>query len=410
MDPNTTRATDDDESRRDFLKYSGTLAGAATIGGLAGCTGDNGNGTVDDDSAPDRDDTDDTDDTDDGVDELSYWGVGTTNPEEWSDFTDDTGIDINYSAAAWSPGETVTLLVQGTESDDFHLAGNDVTLTGVLNEQGVIHPTNLEDLPNWEHVYDEVKAKESTQIDGEQHTLSSVQNGDSVAYLPEIVGDPGTIDSYGILFDEEFHGRTSLEAGWATAFHKVALYLQHNNMADIEDVEEPSEADIDAVIDFLLEQKDEGQFRTFWSGWQTAVNLLTQEEVVAMDTWEPVVFALRDEGMEAEYLQPKEGYSLWAIGPWMTNLGAANRNATEQLVNWMMGGWYNAQITTIRGYLSSSALGIEYAEESDDYDAEFIQQRHEEVRERFDDDISVEGNRYPETFSYMNEQWDRLTS
>lgn len=402
----------DGETRRNFLKLSGGLAGAATVGGLAGCAGDSGSDSTttstDGDGGGDTTTTDDSGGSD--VGELSYWAVGTTNPEEWGDFTSKTGIDVSYSAAAWSPGETVTKLIQGTASTDFHLAGNDTTLTSILAEQGAIEPTNLQDMENWAHVYDEVKNSGPTEVDGEQHSLSSVQNGDSVAYLPDEVGDPGSINSYGILFDEEFKGKTSLEAGWATAYHKVALYLERNNLEDIENLAEPTEADIDKVVGFLLDQKNAGQFRTFWSGWQTAVNLLSKKEVVAMDTWEPVVFALRDQGMTAEYLEPKEGYSLWAIGPWLTQKGAENRAASEKLVNWMMGGWYGAQITTIRGYMSSSELGIQYAEESDDFDAEFVQSRHEEVRSRLSDDISVFGNRYPETFSYMNSQWNRLTS
>lgn len=414
MAPENATENHDDESRRDFMKLAGGAAGAATVGGLSGCLGGGDGGG--DTATQGGQDTDTATSSGDGggggssVDELAYWGVGTTNPEDWSGFTDKTGIEVSYSAAAWSPGETVTKLVQGTASQNFHLAGNDTTLTKVLHEQGAIKPTHLKQLENWQYVYDEVKNSKPTQINGEQHTLSSVQNGDSVAYLPDLVGDPSSVNSYGILFDEEFKGKTALEASWATAFHKVALYLERNNMADLEDIAEPTKADVDKVVNFLLEQKKNGQFRTFWSGWQTAVNLLAKKEVVAMDTWEPVVFALRDKGMNAEYLEPKEGYSLWAIGPWLTNKGAENRAASEKLVNWMMGGWYNAQITKIRGYLTSSELGIEYAKDSDEYDAEFIKNRHEEVRSRFSDDVSVFGNRYPETFSYLNSQWNRLTS
>ena len=387
------------------MRTAGGVAGAAMVGGLAGCTdqASNDDGTDENDDGSNEATDAPTEAESEDSTELFYWAVGTTNPEDWSDFEAETGNTASYTAAAWRPGQTVTKMVQGTAATDFDVAGNDTTLTKVLAEQGVIEPTDLASLENWEYVYDEIKSAKPTEIDGKQHSLSSVQNGDSVAYLPEHVGDPGSVDSYGILFDEEFKGKTALESGWATAYHKVANYLQHNNMADMESVKNPTESDIDAVVNFLLEQKDAGQFRTFWSGWQSAVNLLTKEEVYAMDTWEPVVFALRDEGMDAEYLAPKEGYSLWGIGPWMTTGGAEKREAVESLVNWMMGGWYGAQITTIRGYLSSSELAIDYAEE-------FITQRHEEVRSRFRDDTSVFGERYPDTFSYMNDQWNRLTS
>ncbi|SIR63037.1 putative spermidine/putrescine transport system substrate-binding protein [Haladaptatus litoreus] len=391
-------------TRRDFLKLSGGVASAATVGGLAGCLGS------DDDGGGDDEDDSNSDGGNKQVDQLSYWGVGTTNPEKWADFTNQTDMEVKYTAAPWRPGQIVTKMVQGTASTDFDLAGNDTTLTQVLHEQDAIKKTNLADLPNWEHVYDEIKDSKPTTVDGEQYSLSSVQNGDSVAFLPQHVGDASSVNSYGILFDDEFKGKTALEAGWATAFHKVANYLKFNNMADIESVTNPTESDIDAVVNFLLEQKKAGQFRTFWSGWQSAVNLLAKEEVHAMDTWEPVVFALRDKDMEAEYLEPKEGYSLWGIGPWVTKKGAENRQASEKLINWMMDGWYNAQITTIRGYLSASELGIDHAKNDEDFDAEFIEKRHQEVRSRFRDDRSVFGNRYPETFSHLNEQWNRLTA
>jgi len=415
------------ETRRNFLRMSGGVTGAAVVGGLAGCSGDDGGDGGGDDGGDDGGDgsTDDSsgdgsdgsgDDGGDGsespeyADELFYWGIGTTSPENWEPFTERTGTTVDYTAAQWRPGQVVTQMVQGGANQDYDVAGNDVTLTRVLDGEGVIEPSGLEDLPNWDNVYDELKEDEWTTVDGSPHTLSSVQNGDSVAYLPEQVGDPSGVDSYGILFDEEFQGRTALESGWATAYHKVANYLDHNNMADLDSVRQPSESDVDAVVEFLLNEKDEGQFRTFWSGWQSAVNLLAQEEVYAMDTWEPVVFALEDEGMDAQYLWPNEGFSLWAIGPWMTSSGAENKQETvQEFVNWMMDGWYGAQITTIRGYLTASDLAISYAEDSEDFDASFIEDRHTTVREKFRMDESVHGNRFPDSFEYLTEQWNRLT-
>ena len=239
---------------------------------------------------------------------------------------------------------------------------------------------------------------------------------DSVGYLPEHIGDPSTVSSYGILFDDEFNGRTSLEAGWATAFTKVANYLKYNNLADIPtaDITIPTEQSIDTVTEFMLEQKDDGQFRTFWSGWESAVNLLASGEVWAMGTWEPVVFALRnDQNINAQYLNPDEGWSLWGEAPWMTTgaVEQGKQDAVRSLVNWMIDGYYGAEMIKLRGYLPSSPRGIQYAEENDGYDGEFQADRHEVVRAKLQDERSIYGYNFPdpETFQYVQSQWSRLS-
>jgi putative spermidine/putrescine transport system substrate-binding protein len=223
------------------------------------------------------------------------------------------------------------------------------------------------------------------------------------------------VTSYGVLFDDEFAGRTALEAGWSMPFPKTAAYLAFNDLADItaEQIRTPDRETIDTVIGFLQEQQNEGQFRTFWSGWESAVNLLASEEVYAMDTWEPVVFALRNEGMNAYYLQPDEGYAIWSHGPWMTSAGVEKEGAVEELVSWFMDGFYGADVTSATGYLTATPRGIDYANESDDYDGDAVESVHNDVLEnRLRHENSVFSDNFPsvEIFNYVSTEWNSLTT
>lgn len=416
----------------------GATVGAGSIAGLAGCTGSGGSGggSGGDGSGGDSGDGGSGDSgsgggsgSSSGTDTLNYWGISTTFPSEWTPFTDETGIAIEGQTAPWRQGQVINKMVRGSAASDFDIVNMDVTITRPVAEQGAIENIDVESLPLWEEAYEEIKNSDPTATDyngsqewsvdaetGDQWAVNTVQNGDSVGYLPKHIGDPSTVSSYGILFDDEFNGRTSMEAGWATAFPKVANYLKYNNMADIpkEEIKFVTENSMDTVVDFLLKQKEDGQFRTFWSGWESAVNLLASEEVWAMGTWEPVVFALRnDKDMNAQYLNPDEGWSLWGESPWMTS-GAADegkREAVHTFSNWVLDGYYGAEMIKLRGYLPPSPRGIQYAENNEGYDADFQQKRHELVRSKLQNERSVYGYNFPsaERFQYAKSQWSRLS-
>lgn len=395
--------------RRSILKGAGALAGASMVGGLAGCLGD-------DESGGDDDAGGDSGGEKPMADSVAYWGIDTAFPPSgWESFEDESGVSVDASSAPWRQGQVMNRMVVGGGDEDFDIVQMDSTLTGTVAAEGAIQRSDLESLELWEETYPEVHDNQYTEVDGEQFSLCSLQNGDSVVCLTEHVGDANEVTSYGVLFDDEFAGRTALEAGWSMPFPKTAQYLAYNDLADIspEQIEEPEEETVDIVIDFLEEQRDEGQFRTFWSGWESAVNLLASEEVYAMDTWEPVVFALRNEDIDAYYLEPDEGYAIWGHGPWMTNAGKEKEGAVELFINWMMDGWYGADVTSETGYLTATPRAIEYAEESDEYDEEAIAAVHDDVLEnRLRHPNSSYSNNFPspEIFNYVSSEWDRLTS
>ena len=67
--------------------------------------------------------------------------------------------------------------------------------------------------------------------------------------------------------------------------------------------------------------------------------------------------------MNAVYAQPKEGYLLWAMAAYIVRnpkRPKEQEQATYQLLNFMLDGWYGAKISLLRGYMTNPAA-IAYA-------------------------------------------------
>lgn len=392
-------------SRRRFMKYAGVGAAGAAGVGLAGY------GAYQWLSAPPS------------RTPLQWWGIGTGNPERW----DGLGDEVIFTEAPWDPVPVLTKM-RSDGRNQYDVISNAGTLDDPLFADGSIVDFDPESvLPNWNRIYPELRTDNPTitvASTGQIVGVPIVQNGDSVAMLLDEIWGPGTTqpgqggDTYGLLFDRQFAGKTAMEASWACAIYKVANYLERNQLATIENIETLTTSDLNTIKTFMLAEKAAQQFRTFWSGWNTAVNLLTTKEVVAMDTWEPVVFALRAQNppINASYMAPKEGYYLWNIPIYLTPRGQnVTKDRCMDLMEWSLEGWYGARITTIRGYLTATPDAITYAQQNPNagggpYDAAFIQSRHTLVKAKFSDPVSVYGNQAPPNISEYQDTWTQVTS
>ena len=116
--------------------------------------------------------------------------------------------------------------------------------------------------------------------------------------------------------------------------------------------------EIKTVVDFLIQHKGKGQFRVIWSSFQQAVDLIVNKEVYVIDCWEPMVFVAKSKGANAVYADPKEGYLLWAMAAYLTKNPKRSAETTRKpptpFSNFMLGGWYGAKITLLRGYMTNT--------------------------------------------------------
>jgi spermidine/putrescine-binding protein len=348
---------------------------------------------------------------------LTLADIGVGDPGDWSKFTEATGHSVNVVSMGNAPSAVVNQLLTGggrTEFDIVNIVGG---MQEPLVENDLIRELDVSRIPNWaENSYIENYLAQGTpgfQFIGYNdavYGVPTVLQGDSFAYLPDETGD---LDSYAALFDPKYRGFVALEDNYTTAGQKTALFLNDSGQTKIADPADMTPEEVKAVVDFLIEQKRAGQFRVIWSSFEQAVNLITSKEVHVIDCWEPMVFVARDQGHDVVYAAPKEGYLLWAMAAYVVNnpeRSEEDLKATYDLLDFMLGPWYGAKITLLRGYMTNP-MAPEYAkahpEEFSAEEAARVAEITQGVQRKFEQGGTWQ-NRWPTHVDVYEEEWQRF--
>lgn len=390
------------ESRRQFLEAL-FASGAISIAGCFGTGGDGGNGG-----------------SGSGDVTLEVTGITTVNVEDYSDLTKSTSVgQLNYTPASTAVGEFTSRVVEGPVADQYAVACQLSTMED--NFCGKLKELDPDQIDRWDNIpeyltdpkgspNDPTRCDENDRLVG----MPMVANADSFVYNKEVTGE---LTSYGAMFDsDEWAGRVALEDNWATSLSKCALYLDANNMADIESIANMTPDELKTVTDFLIERKKAGQFRTTWSGYEEAVSLIVSGDVDILDGWYPMVLSAQEQGLSgATYADTDEGYHKWSIGGYLFDGEAGNQDGVESAVyeylNWTLGGEFGAQVVEQSGYVAASPAAQDYAEEnSDRFDADFVQQRYDDVLLGKLEEDGYWTNRTPDNVGAYEGEWQRFKS
>ena len=292
---------------------------------------------------------------------LTLADIGVGDPGgDWSRFENATGASVNLVSLGNGPSAILSQLVAGGGRSTYDLINIVGGMQKPLVENDLILEIDTSRLKNWAKDTYIAEYMAQTKLgfsfigyDGRVWGVPTVLQGDSFAYLPDKTGN---LDSYAAMFDPKFKGFVALEDNYTTAGQKTALWLKKTGQVNIKDPADMTPEEVKTVVDFLIEQKRKGQFRVVWSSFEQAVNLLTSREVYVMDCWEPMVFAARTKGVSVNYAAPKEGYLLWAMAAYIVNdpgRPKARLDAAYELLDFMLGPWYGAKITLLRGYMTN---------------------------------------------------------
>ena len=349
---------------------------------------------------------------------LTIADVGVGDPGgDWSRFEEPTADQVNLVSIGNAPSAVVNQLIAGGGQTTFDVINIVGGMQKPLVENDLILELDPSRLSNWQsNTYIEQYLTPGTpgfQFIGYEdriYGVPTVLQGDSFAYLPQETGD---LDSYAALFEPRFRGFVALEDNYTTAGQKTALFLKHSGQAEINDPADMTPDEVRTVIDYLVEQKKAGQFRVIWSSFEQAVNLITSKEVHVIDCWEPMVFVARDQGHEVVYAAPKEGYLLWAMAAYLVNnpeRSEEDLKATYDLLDFMLGPWYGAKITLLRGYMTNP-MAPEYArshpEEFSAEEAARVAEITEGVQRKFKQGGTWQ-NRWPTHVDAYEEEWQRF--
>ncbi|MFC4360482.1 extracellular solute-binding protein [Halobium salinum] len=341
-------------SRRNFMASTGAAAGAA---GLAGCTGGNGgdgNGSGGGGGNGSDGGGGGGGGTSDGSRPMKWmgpaWAVRDGQKEK---FTEMTGIQMETTNA--DIPTTQQKLLSG-DRETFDAFSIDTSGSGAMTKDNDASlPVPKDALDKW----DESKITELFTNPGERvdylgaqtDTILSelwadedrtqlrfpphVYNFDAIGLNPKMV-DESSVSKWSALFDEQYKGRVAMGAVSAITIPEALMHLMDNDMMDgsVGDLNDPSEDQLDTAVDFLIKQKQGGQFRSTWVAYGNSVNLMSSEEAVIGDIWQPACLDVRRAGTPCTYATMSDGvqgYRYWFGGIAPVAPGAESRGNVDEV-------------------------------------------------------------------------------
>jgi len=344
------------------------------------------------------------------ADEINFWASATLDIEDagWQVFAQESGIDVAFTDNGNDPGPVVAKLAAGNANDTFDVSGLQGGSEKELAKQGLIAPWDLSKISNYEGVWQWAKDIPYLTHEGKIYGIPTVINADSIIALEDKVGKD--VDSYGIIFDPKLKGKTAMEDAWINSAIFTAIYLKNSENARIDEPGNLTPDELGLVMEFLIKHKKDGQFRTFWNGWEQGVQLVANEEVWAMTGWEPIVYAARERGIKTYYAAPKEGYEGWGNNTLLLK-GAVDRglsDAAHKFVDALLSGYYGCQLGTMRGYCVPTDKNAAYAEaHKDAFDPAKVKELADHVKAKFAGKVYWQNTR-PANFQLYEEWWQKL--
>jgi putative spermidine/putrescine transport system substrate-binding protein len=342
---------------------------------------------------------------------LRLYGTGTLDiGSQWDRLDRDLGFTVTFKDNGNDTGPVITQMIAENAAMDYDLGGLQGGAEAELARAGKIIPWDLKKIKNWDAMWDWARSIKYTKWQGQQFGIPVVINADSMIYLPKRVGK---VDSYFSVFDPKLKGKTAMEDAWINSVIFTAIYRKENALQHIVDPGDLTLDELGEVMEFLIKKKRDGQFRTFWRGWEQGLDLIAREEVWVMTGWEPIVYAARAKGVGAEYAVPKEGYEGWS-NDLLLHVGAQDRgmvDAAHAFADWELGGFYGCALTKLRGYVVPSDNSIQYANlHPNEFDPGQISQTTRHVQDKFK---QMKGQVYwqnvrPSNYKQYEEWWSRL--
>lgn len=370
--------------RRDMLKLMGAGAAVLSFGGLGATPA-----TADDAT-------------------VAFWATATLDiGDKWQEFARQTGVSPEFTDNGNDVGPVVARLAAGNANDLFDVGGFQGGAERELAKQGLIAPWDVSKIPNFAGIWQWAKDIPTLTYEGKQYGIPTVVNADSIIYRPDKLGK---VDSYGVIFDPKLKGKVAMEDAWINSAIFTAIYLKEAENKPIKEPGNLTESELGLVMEFLIKHKKDGQFRTFWNGWEQGVQLVANEEVDAMTGWEPIVYEGRKRGLQVEYAAPVEGYEGWGNNTVLLK-GAAERGKTEaahKFVDALLAGLYGCELGKARGYLVPTDNNLAYAKaHPEEYKADDVAKLAEHVKAKFSGKVYWQNCR-PDNFQLYEEWWQKL--
>jgi putative spermidine/putrescine transport system substrate-binding protein len=341
--------------------------------------------------------------------EINFWASATLDvgDDGWKVIATESGVKVNFTDNGNDPGPVVAKLAAGNANDIYDVGGLQGGSEKELAKRALIAPWDLTQIPSYASVWPWAKDIPYLTYEGKVYGIPAVMNADSMIALKDKVG---IVDSYGVVFDPKLKGKTAMEDAWINSAIFTAMYLKNSENAKIVEPGNLTPDELGLVMEFLIKHKKDGQFRTFWNGWEQGVQLVANQEVWVMTGWEPIVYAARKRGIDCYYAAPKEGYEAWGNNTILLK-GAVDRGLSKtahQFANALLAGYYGCKLGTLRGYVVPTDNNVAYATaHPSSFDPAKVKELAEHVKAKFAGKVYWQNTR-PDNFQLYEEWWQKL--
>jgi spermidine/putrescine-binding protein len=348
---------------------------------------------------------------------IRLWSAPIMRPfKTWEPFEKEAGISIAWSPKSASADEALSKMMVGDGKDLYDaFTDNGGGMEDAMAENGVIAELDTSRMKNWGLLRDEVRdpngeAAHSIRYGDKVYAVPYIANADSLAYNKTELGQD--YDSWAVLFDPEFKGKVALQNDFGPTMTVTAIYLHETGQMNIKDRSNMTKDEVQAVGEFLIEKKKDGQFRTFWNGFQQGVDLLASGEVMMMSCWEPIQrVAAKKSGQDIVYGTMKEGHQVWNNVVMLTQ-DAADRGVDEafyKLADTCLSPWYTTRQLSRFGFASLTTGMVDYMEANpNDFDVANLKETLKRKEARYAVAGNAWQNVYPNELRAYQEWWSRV--
>ena len=356
------------------------------------------------------------------ADPLRLWaaGIHKVGAKDWSAMEAQAGIKIAYTTKSARADESIQKMVVGDGNKLFDaMTDNGGGMEDALASQNVIVPLDTSKIPNWKNILpayrDGGSALNTISYKGKVYATPMISNADSMAYDYKVLGFHPT--SWDVLFDSQFKGRVALQNDFGPTLTNMAIYLKQSGKIEIDNASNMKPDEVKAVCQYLIKYKKQGQFRTFWDGFQNGVGILASGEVLMSSCWEPIqIVANRKTGDKADirYGTMKEGHQTWNNMIMLTR-GGRERGRDElyyKLANVYLSPWFGARTLAGLGF-GPQMTGVDAYIKANpkDFPAE-TQARVLDILKSKKDRYAIKGNAWQNVFPThlraYQDWWSRL--
>jgi putative spermidine/putrescine transport system substrate-binding protein len=277
---------------------------------------------------------------------AGYCEDGSTDPNvDWvTPFEKETGCQVNVKVGDTSD-QMVDLMRTG-QYDGVSASGN---ATARLVEGGDVDPVNVDLVPNYETIFDDLKDQPYNTFDGTNYGIPHGRGADLLIWnTDEVKPDP---TSWSVILDPneaaKYKGKISVYDD-PIYIADAALYLkEHNPDLGIEDPYELDEEQFNAAVDLLKQQQP--NVGDYWASYLKQVALFTNGDNAVGTTWQyQYALLLADKvpvkapGPETGFV-PEEGATGWS-DTWMISSEAKNPNCMYEWMDYIVSPEVNAQV------------------------------------------------------------------